>query len=324
MDMDHLTNNIAYIDIREFTEKPGPFCISYGFDLNNIIASIESVGLINKPYIRRTSANSIDIVTGYRRILALKALKWDRVPCIELMDVCLSDKDLLLLNIYDNLCTRRFNYVEKGMILNRLLMYYQREVIYRSYINLLDISGRREVDILIKIEELDDDAKEIIAGGSLSIKTIESLFELKDHSQNVVLKWIIKLKLNINQQMLFIEYINDISIREEKSIQEILNEANFAGLIMEDGINNPQKAKRFIELLRARRMPVLTRNEKAFARQISNLGLPKSVRIKHAPFFENPDYLLEISFRDGNKLKEIIDALAGIKGFSNIKDPWKE
>jgi ParB-like chromosome segregation protein Spo0J len=322
--MNHLNNNTVFIDIREFNEKPGPFCMSYGFDLNSIITSIETVGLINKPYIRRVKTGSIDIVTGYRRILALKAINWDRVPCIELLDSSLSDRDLLLLNIYDNLCTRRFNYIEKGMILNRLLKYFEIEDIYRSYINLLDISSRREVGILIKIEELDDDVKEIIAGESLSIKTIESLFELKDHFRNIVLKWIIKLKLNINQQIIFIEYINDISIIEGKSIQEILNEASFADLKMEDDNNNPQKAKRFIELLRSRRLPVLTRNEKAFARQIYNLGLPKNVRIKHSPFFENPDYLLEISFKDGKNLKEILDALARIKGFSNIKDPWKE
>jgi ParB-like chromosome segregation protein Spo0J len=325
MDENQILNTAVLVDIKELDEKPGPFCMSYGFDLNNITVSIRTVGLINRPLIRRTRAGSIDIVTGYRRILALKALNWERVPCIEITDSGLSDKDLLILNMYDNLCTRRFNHVEKGMILNHLLMYYYTiEDIYRSFMSLLEISSRREADLLIKIKELDDDAKEIVAREPLSIKTIESLLELEGASRILVLRWISKLKLNTNQQILFIDYINDIAITEEKSIHKILDEEIFSGLIKEDGRNIPQKAKRFLELLRARRLPVLTRNEKAFARQISDLGLPENVRIKHAPFFENPDYLLEITFKDGKRLKETINVLAGIKGLPNIKDPWKE
>ena len=324
MDKNQIFNNMVFINTKELDEKQGPFCMSYRFDINTLMSSIETVGLINKPYIRRNKAGFLDIITGYRRIVALKALNWERVPCIDLTDSGMLDKDLLILNMYDNICTRRFNYVEKGMILNRLLMFFAKEDIYQTYINILGISSRREADLLSKIQELDDNVKDIIAGELLSIKTIESLFELDYPFRNKILKWIINLKLNFNQQALFIEYINDISIREKKSIQELLDEEIFFSLMTKEGQNTPQKAKRFIDLLRARRMPVLTKNEKAFTRKVSNLNLPKNVRIKHTPFFEGADYLLEISFKDGGMLKDTIEALARIKELSNIKDPWKE
>jgi len=319
-----ILNNTVFIDMKELDGKPGPFCMSYKFDLNTIISSIERIGLINKPYVRRNKAGSIDIVTGYRRILALKALNWDKVPCIDVADACLSDKDLLILNVYDNLCTRRFNYVEKGMILNRLMIFFTKEEIYKIYMNVLGISSRREADILMKIKEFNDDEKQMILNESISLKTIGSLLDLDNISRNEFLKWIFNLKLNFNQQILFIDYINDIIIKEETNIGELLNEEIFTSLLMEDGQNIPQRAKRFIELLKARRMPVLTKNEKAFSRLISDLKLPHNVRIKHSPFFEGTDYQLEISFKDGMKLKETIDALAGINDLSNIKDPWKE
>jgi ParB-like chromosome segregation protein Spo0J len=317
-------NNTIFLDIKEFDKKLGPFCMSYGFNLEAIISSIKTVGLVNKPYIRRNKGGLVDIVTGYRRILALEALGWEKVPCIELNDPKLSDADLLMLNLYDNICIRKFNDVEKSMILNRLLVSFSIDDIYKQYMSLLNIPNRREVDILLKIEGLNDHIKEIIAAEILSMRTIESILEMEESSRDVIVKWISNLKLNINQQSLFIEYINDISCKEGKGVQELLSEEIFIGLITEDGQNTPQKAKRFIDQLRARRFPILTKNEKTFARQISDLDLPKGVRIKHSPFFEGPDYLLEISFKDGERLIKVIEELGRLNGLSKIKDPWKE
>ena len=316
-------NDTVYIDISEFDDKPGLFCMSYGFDINTFISSINKVGLINKPYIRRNKTGFIDIIMGYRRILALKALSWDKVPCVELTDSKLTDKELLILNLYDNLCTRRFNYIEKGMILDRLTMFFPREEVFKTYIDILGISSRKEADILLKMKDFNNEEKEVIKSESLSIKTMESLLELSLHSRMQILKYINNLKLNFNQQSLFIEFANGISTREGIEIQELLKDDNFAD-IMENGQNLPQKAKRFIDMLRARRMPTITKIEKDFSKKLSELNLPKNVRIKHSPFFEGTDYLLETFFKDGNELKKTIDELARIKGLSDIRDPWKE
>jgi len=320
---DKIVNRDVLIDVREFDDKPGPFCMSFGFDITNIAESIKSVGLINKPYIRRTRSAGIDIITGYRRILALMSLNWKKIPCVEIVEPMPTDIDLLNLNIYDNICTRRFNLVEKGMILSRLKAHLIMEDIYSSYLGLLDISSRREADLLIKIESLDEVEKRIIAEETFSLKTIESLLDFDVNMRGLLLKWISNLKLNINQQILFIEYINDISIAEGKDICELLVKKPIADLYIDDSKNTPQRAKRLIEILRERRYPVLTSNEKIFAGHISSLGLPKNVRLKHSQYFENPDYILEISFKDGKILKDTIDSLAGIKGIKEIKDPWK-
>ncbi|MBN1626023.1 MAG: ParB N-terminal domain-containing protein [Deltaproteobacteria bacterium] len=320
--MNNIINKLAVVDIGEFDEVPGPFCMSYGFKLNTVVSSIKAVGLINRPCVRRNREGHMEIITGYRRVLALKTLDMTTVPCIDLTDSGLTDADMFLLNLNDNLCTRRFNNVEKGMILNGLLKYSPDEE--TDYIPLLDITSKWEADILSGIKDLHNNAKDSIAQGSVSIKTLGSLLDMKGIPVNLILNWIIKLKLNTNQQMLFIEYINDISIREGKGVNEFLNEETFVNILTDEDKNIPQKAKRFMDLLRARRLPFLTKNEKAFASLISGLDLPKGVRITPPPFFEGPDYLLEISFRDGVMLKEKIDALARIKGLPGIKAPWEE
>jgi len=324
MDMKQITNRIDFFDIEKFNETPGPFCMSFGFDIQKIICSIEKVGLINIPYIKINENGYFDIVTGYRRIMALKTLKWESVPCIELTNSGLSDSDLLIFNLSDNLCTRRFNNIEKGMIINNLLLFFSIDEIYMHYMELLNITSSREIDILLKINRLSNTEKNIILTEAIPNKTIEYLLDLKESSRRMVLKWISDLKLNINQQIIFIEYINDISIKEEKDIPELLNEEIYLELIMEKKQSIPQKAKKFIDFLKARRLPILTKNEKAFHRQIAKLSLPKNVKIKHPPYFEGPDYLLEINFTDGMNLKKTISALEQIKGLATISDPWKE
>ena len=64
--------------------------------------------------------------------------------------------------------------------------------------------------------------------------------------------------------------------------------------------------------------------EEAFEKRISGLGLPERVKISHAPFFENPDYRLEILFRDGKVLGETVKNLARINELEGICDPWEE
>ena len=89
-------------------------------------------------------------------------------------------------------------------------------------------------------------------------------------------------------------------------------------------INNPQKAKNLLNFLKFRRFPLLTLCEKRFREKSTGLGLPDGVSISHPPFFEDPDYRLEIFFKNGKKLREKIDALGKVNGLESLGDPWKE
>jgi len=322
--MNQLKNSIVFLKAEEFEEKPGVFGMSYGFDSKKITSSIKEVGLLNKPYVRRNIAGRIDVVTGYRRIMACRALNWEVIPCIDLSDSGLSDADLLILNLYDNICVREFNNVEKYMIIRKLLSYFSLSDIHERFMPFLGVSSRREIDLLLKIEDMTDDLKGYIAKGLISMKALDSLKEIKDYDLPIIIKFITELHLNFNQQLLFIEYINDISIREELDISTILAEKTFIELLDGASRNIPQRAKTLLDRLRIKRFPILVRNEKAFAKLILEVDLPPNVKIKHTPFFEGPDYILEISFKDGKKLKETIDSLTQVKGIEKINDPWTD
>jgi hypothetical protein len=321
--IDNWEKNVVYIDMKELDETPGPFCMSFGFTIEKLVSSIKKIGLVNLPYVRRNRSNSFDIVAGYRRIIALKALSWHLLPCVDLSDSGLNEERLYLFNLYENICTRNFNYVEKSMILNQLSSFFCLEEIHEIYLNNLDILSKREADIIKRIYALPEGAKHIIAKGTIPISIIDMLLEFSESTIIMILKWITELKLNINQQRLLIELIEDISIRENCNISEILKEEIFSQLV-HDQRNTPQKAKKFIEIIKAKRYPILTTNEKAFGDLVSNLNLPKGVKINHAPFFEGPYLSLEINFKDGNELKKKIESLNDLKNLSEITVPWNK
>jgi hypothetical protein len=318
-----LKKNIVFYKPEEFDKRPGPFCMSFGFDLKSLMTSIKTAGLINEPFVRRNNSGFLDIVSGYRRILALLSLNWDTIPCVDLTESGMTDADMLIFNLHDNISIRSFNNLEKYMIIKRLLSYISIESIYEHYMDILNISNRREIELLIKFEGLTEELKNVVAKGRISMKALENLLDMKTPDVIIILKYITDLNLNFNQQLLFIELISDISIREDANIYTVLAEEVFSKFINGHTNNNPQRAKRLLDLARARRFPIITENEKAFNKQVSDINLPKNTRIKQTPFFEGPNYMLEISFKDGEELKDTIGQLAKTKGIENIKDPWR-
>jgi hypothetical protein len=323
MEIKEISNIVpTLIQLEEFNEAPGPNCMSFNFDIERLVCSIEAVGLINMPFVTRNREGRLDIVTGYRRIIALKAMKYACVYCRDLSGSGFSEYEMFLINLYDNIAIRRFNDVEKGMILKGLMMNISKEDVERDFIHILDIKNPREIDMLMEISEFNETEKRYIAKGDISINAIRR--GLDNRSRSVILKCISELGLNFNQQLQYIDYISDISIKEGKSIADIMDEYQFLSYLKEKDINTPQKGRAILNLLRTRRFPFLTKNEKEFNKKIKRLGFPDGIRIKHPPFFEGQDYRLEIVFKDGIELKQKVCALARIEELNNIKDPWRE
>ncbi len=203
-------NNPVMIDIGDMEEKPGPYCMSFGFDVKPLISSIEKFGLINMPFVAKGREGKVDVVAGYRRIKALRSLKWARVPCRDLSDSGLSPLELLLFNLYDNLATRKFNDVEKGMIMNRLVFHVPRGEIMERFMPILKLPSHEPfLDIFLKLEELDHHTRTGFVEKELSFQTIKTLLGMETDSRSVVLKWIYSIKFNSNQQKKFIEYLED-------------------------------------------------------------------------------------------------------------------
>jgi ParB-like chromosome segregation protein Spo0J len=317
--------NSIRVGLKEISENPGPFCMSFGFDLRPLIRSIERFGLINSPVVTRDRDGRVEVVAGYRRILALKHLQWEAIPCRDLSYAGFSPLQFLLLNLHDNLATRPFNEVEKGMVLNRLAQHVSKNEIMTDFMPLLDLPCHEPtLALFLGLEELDQSIKESLVDARISFQTAKAFIDMEPESRSTLFNWILGMRLNANQQSQFIAYTTDISIRDQKKISQLLEEKQILGILKSKKLNNPQKAKYLLKILRSRRFPALTRSEKAFQEKTAGLELPDGIRIFHPAFFEEPDYRLEILFKNGQRLREKIHALGKISGIESLGNPWEE
>ena len=110
----------------------------------------------------------------------------------------------------------------------------------------------------------------------------------------------------------------DISSNEGIEISDLIQGREIQEILEDKHLTNPQKIKRIMNALRARLYPRLSYHEEVFQKKLSRLGLPKGVKVYHSPFFESPDYRLEIRFKNGKELKDKIEILSHINELRNI------
>ena len=319
------TVRLHRVDPERIDESPGPYCMSFGFELTSLIRSIKRVGLVNSPLLIEDGKGTMTVISGYRRIHALKFLKWNSIPCRVLAKSEFSPLECLLLNLHENLATRNLNNVEKGMILSRLTSWLPRTEILEDYMPLLDLpSYEKTLNLFLMIEkELDEEIKAYLARGQTSLQVAGMLLNMDPVSRPPVFDLISSLKLNINQQTQLLNYIVDLSQITKEPIFEFMKEQSLESICSDDNLNTPQKAKAVLRLLRIKRFPSLTEAERTFNKMVSKLDLPKRVRIDPPLFFESPDYRLEVLFKGGKGLREKIERLFHMDGLEELGNPWE-
>jgi hypothetical protein len=313
-----------WVNLERVEQKPGPYTMSFAFSLELMAESIRKIGLINPPKVAGDQEGKLQIVTGYRRIHALKSLGESKVLCEDVTSILPSPLERLLENFYENLSVRKFNDIEKAMILQRLQCYLSTEEILASFLPLLSLPCHEStLGLYLKLADLEEGYQGAIANQEISMRTVKALFECDDASRRVLFENLSILRFNFNQQIKFIDYVNDIAIRDGVSIPEVLSEESFAKILENRQWNNPQKAKAVLEILKIRRYPRLARAQHAIQRKISTLSLPSGAAIHYDPYLEAPNYRLEICFKNGKDLRKLIDQLHSLDELETIPDLWQ-
>jgi hypothetical protein len=322
----HKITQALVVDLKDIDDRPGPYCMSFGFNSKPLLQSIKRIGLVNPPLVVENRQGEMTIIIGYRRIQALKSLGWNKIPCKVLSKSDLPPFECLLLNLHDNIAIRKLNDVEKGMVLSRLENYINRTEILEQYMPLLDLPSHEPTLVFfMKLEKnLEKVIKEYLVHGHITLGTAKVLLEMDIESRKQIFYLISSIKLNINQQAQLLDYLIDLSRIYSKSTPDILREHPLESICSDTRMNNPQKAKALLHQLRAKRFPILYQAEMTFKNKVLSLDLPKGIRINAPPYFEGPNYRLEVLFKHGKELIEKIKSLSSIGGLKELGNPWEE
>jgi hypothetical protein len=311
------------VEISEIDLNPGPFCMSFNFDLGPLKASIERFGILNPPYLLRNSDASFWVVAGYRRLLALRELCRPDTPCQILPDG-FAALEALLLNLHDNLVHRRLNSVEKGMALNRLTCFFTKEEIVTDFMPILGIPSNRQIlEQFLCLEEMEEPIRVSVAMERLSLKVVGLIAGLGRDDRLRFNDLFMSLRWSFNLQWQVALWIMEIAGREGRSVREVIGDERIVAILRNGKMNDPQKVRALEEEFRNWRFPAITEYERSFRRCVSNLDLPSKVRVIPPPFFEGAAYRLEIIFREGKELREKVERLSRTAGLEKISDFWK-
>lgn len=311
--------NISDIDLR----PDGPFCMSFDFNLDKLRGSIAKFGILNPPYIVKNLDDSFSVVAGYRRLLAAKELGWKNAEC-RLLPVDFSAFDALMLNLDDNLLHRKLNIIEKGMVIKRIFPFLKKDKIITDYLALLDIpASKHNLELYLKLSELDEQIKVSIANEILSLRVVDLMENIDREHRLSINDLFISLKFSFNQQLQLFQFLTEISSREGRSIKKILDDSEISEVLTDKRMNAPQKVKAIIVALKKRRFPSLSVAEMAFKKGLSRLSLPSGVNIIPPAFFEGINYRLEIVFSDGNEIIDKINKLNKLSGLFEVTEFWK-
>ncbi|UCH06839.1 MAG: ParB N-terminal domain-containing protein [Deltaproteobacteria bacterium] len=319
-----LQSTLLQVAISDLDLNPGPFCMSFNFSLEQLKNSIERFGVLNAPYVIKDSESRYTVVTGYRRLLALRELGWPEVVC-HVLPSSIPPLEALLLNLYDNIVHRKMNEIEKAMVLVRLNRFVKQDALIKEFMPMLGIpANKQNLDIFLQVPKLEEQIRISIATQRISLRVAGVMMTLDSGDRLKVNELFTGLKLSFNQQWEAIQWIVEIASREGRLPKEILEDDAVMDIVNNSEMSNPIKSKTIVKILRKRRFPSVVKAENAFKKGVSRLSLPQGLKIIPPPFFEGKKYRLEIGFSQGEELKEKVESLFHLPGLEHITDFWKD
>jgi ParB family chromosome partitioning protein len=308
------------IELNRISFEDERFRISYFYDLAKLKRSIAASGLLS-PAVITPRNNSLVIVTGWKRVLACRELSFPTIPCFMLDES--EDHKAFQLVILENAAVRDFNTLEMAMILKKLKSFgVEDEILLETHLPLFGIPQTlAHLDAHLAMAEFDDSTKEFIHTKQVSFPVIQHLTELKKEVRAALLPHLRHLGQNKQKELL--EFLLEISKRENIPVLNVLATEAVAHVIHSKSLSPPQKADKIRILLREKRYPAYTAQEASFDTSLKKLEWPEDIAIEHSPFYEEEDISVRFTFKDSAEFKEKAQKLQKLASENKIEELLK-
>jgi len=128
------------------------------------------------------------------------------------------------------------------------------------------------------------------------------------------------LRLSTGTMMSALAMLEEISLRESRSVESILVHDEIARTTKGAG-STPARAKAFLDALRSIRYPRLAEAATRLKARIAALGLPRGISVLLPKNLSSDELKVELRAKDGAELKRLIGALgANAEKFAEIVD----
>jgi len=311
-------NQVSLNNIDLSSEDHDRYLFNYRQDSNVLMSSIKDVGLINPVILKKKhdAEGVYTIVCGYQRIKACQKLGYGSIEA-KVIDG-LSDEEIVLLALHDNLSSRGFNVIEKAVVLKKFLKIgYSYDRLISEIAPLLGLPPNKNIiDKYIDILTLDTEIKEAVANDDLEPEKVFLLITLVGVERDIVWRVLFReSSTNVNEAKETIRSMLDLKQIKQMGIVELLSSEEITHIISNNKSNKRQKGESIYRLIKKMRYPVINKKEDEFNSSCRELGLDNDVRINHSRYFEGDEIRITIKASNEEKLRISIEKL-----LSNIKN----
>lgn len=280
------------------------FVVSYGFDLAHLKASIETLGLLSPPLLRPRRDGRYQIICGYQRLLVLEQLDWSELPAL-LVPSETPAVWCLQASLQDTVFGRGFNPMEAGLMIDRLLKYFDADTVRRRYLPLLGLPpSASHLQKFLSLLSLEAPWQDLVARQRLSPEAAALVSQWAVTERGALLPWWQSLQLSHSKQLELLEYLTTLSRREGNSPSEWLARPELLSLLADPVLSTTEKSNRLGETLRHWCFPRLSQARQQCQHYLKTLRLFQhpEMRLIPAPAFEDSSWRLELRFHDRSQL----------------------
>ena len=306
---------LSSIDSRDSTYR-----ITTRAEIHELVSAVQQLGLLHPPTLKQHDAE-YRIISGFRRIAACRQIGWSKVPAF-ILNPETTDAACALYAIADNSLQRPLNLVEISRSLFLLSSYFKDEKMQLKYASLLRLSEHRtHIKKIEKICHLPEPIQDGILADIISLAVALDLDEFEPETGVALAGLFKQLQIGQNKQRKLIVLLNEIALREDMTVENLLNTAAVREILDSNEPDRVRKCQQLLIYLHQRRYPTLARFKKEFEKQVNALKLGKAIALLPPGDFEGTSYTLTLRFNNHTELMEhqskleMIVRSAGFKKF---------
>lgn len=271
--------------------------------------SLARIGILEPPWVYE-KGGKCSIVDGFKRLHWARENGGETTGCFLLPDT-LSVREIWERRIEKKLFGQGIGPAEKAKIAAVLLGLYPRGDVPAHFFPPMNMPPRRNV--LEKWARLYSDGAatlEILGSGEIADRAVLETSHWDMESRGAVLRVLRDLRCSASIQVEIVERVNEISLRAERSLLDILNDPAVREILANANQNHRRKTQALRDLLTRLRYPRLFRRQRQCEKDIQALALPASARIVPPPAFEGDVWRLELSFSNTLELRKALASAA--------------
>ena len=305
---------IKMIPLQQIDLTDETFSVNYLPDLQRLRSSIEEVGMI-QPVFLRERVGRYQIISGFRRISVMEELGRLEIESKVVGEKEMDEFQLFSRSLQENLTTRGFNAVEKGICLEKLIRRFQIPPgkVIKTFLPLFSLEPDEKIlNTYLSLARMEDQIKRYVLKEEVSRTNIRRFGSLTPDDRMSILSLISRLKLGENRLREIFTLLEEISRRNLRAVREIVGRPEIQAILFQKELTPSQRTDRIKRVLMNLRYPRMHQLEGAFDKIRKDLNLPFNILLHHPPFFEGKGLRVEFQFETVEELRSILDFLSSL------------